>query len=61
MERINRVDLLEDRVSSLTSSLEAYKLLRQRFISVYKRDKLGNATDADRRAIGDGNARAKWR
>ncbi|KAF8531573.1 hypothetical protein BDD12DRAFT_800063 [Trichophaea hybrida] len=47
---------LEDRVSSLTISLDAYKLLRNRFISTFKRDKLANATEADRRIIGEGNA-----
>lgn len=46
---------LEDRVSSLTSSLDAYKLLRNRFISTFKRDKLANATEVDRRIIAEGN------
>ena len=46
---------LEDRVSSLTSSLDAYKLQRNRFISTFKRDKLGNETDRDRRIIGAGD------
>jgi uncharacterized coiled-coil protein SlyX len=30
-----KIDSLEDRVTSLTSSLEAYKILRNRFISMY--------------------------
>ncbi|KAF8249396.1 hypothetical protein K440DRAFT_622050 [Wilcoxina mikolae CBS 423.85] len=46
---------LEDRVSSLTSSLDAYKLLRNQFISTFKRDKLRNATEADRKIIAEGN------
>ncbi|KAA8892897.1 hypothetical protein FN846DRAFT_788650 [Sphaerosporella brunnea] len=46
---------LEDRVSDLTSSLEAYKLLRNRFISTFKRDKLASATEADTRFIAAGN------
>jgi hypothetical protein len=43
-----KIASLEDHVNSLTSSLDAYKLLRNRFISTFKRDKLANATDADR-------------
>jgi len=43
---------LEDRVGSVTSSLNAYKLLRNRFISTFKPDKLGKATDKDRSNIG---------
>jgi hypothetical protein len=49
-------DSLHDRVDGLTSSLDAYKLLRNRFICTFKRDKLGNATEADKRAIVEGNA-----
>ena len=37
------VGSLGERVSSLTTSLDAYKLLRNRFISTFKRDKLGTA------------------
>ncbi|KAA8894172.1 hypothetical protein FN846DRAFT_786850 [Sphaerosporella brunnea] len=51
-----KIASLEDRVSSLTRSLDAYKLLRSRFISTFKRDKLANATEADKRIIGTGNA-----
>ena len=40
---------------SLTISLDAYKLLRNRFISKFKRDKLANATEADRRIIAEGS------
>ncbi|RPA97468.1 hypothetical protein L873DRAFT_1836374 [Choiromyces venosus 120613-1] len=47
---------LQGRVTSLPGSLHAYRLLRNRFISTYKRDKLASATQADRRIIGDGNA-----
>jgi hypothetical protein len=43
-------------VSGLTCSLNAYKLLRNRFISTFKRDKLGNATDRDRKIIEVGNS-----
>lgn len=45
----NKIASLEDRASSLTSSLDTYKALRDRFISTFKRDRLANATDADRR------------
>ncbi|KAA8894186.1 hypothetical protein FN846DRAFT_975501 [Sphaerosporella brunnea] len=51
-----KIASLEDRVSSLTRRLAAYKLLRSRFISTFKRDKLANATEADKRIIGTGNA-----
>lgn len=54
-----KVGSLEDRVSSLTMSQGAYKLPRNRFISKFKRDKLGNATDADMKIIGAGNAWAR--
>ncbi|RPA90132.1 hypothetical protein L873DRAFT_1783206 [Choiromyces venosus 120613-1] len=51
-----KIASLEDRVGSLTSSHEAYKLLRNRFISTFKRDKgLVKATEADRRIIAEGN------
>ncbi|KAA8893538.1 hypothetical protein FN846DRAFT_751931, partial [Sphaerosporella brunnea] len=50
-----RTASLEDRVSDLTSSLDAYKLLRNRFISTFKRDKLASATEADTRIIAAGN------
>jgi len=42
-----KVTSLENRVLNLTNSLYAYKLLRNRFISTFKRDKLENATDED--------------
>ncbi|RPB02832.1 hypothetical protein L873DRAFT_1732661 [Choiromyces venosus 120613-1] len=51
-----KVASLEDHVGSLTTSIEAYKLLRNRFISTFKRDKgLVNATEADRKIIAEGN------
>ena len=53
-----KITSLEDRVNSLTISLEAYRILRNRFISTFKRDKLQNATEADRNIIGAGNASA---
>jgi hypothetical protein len=51
-----KITSLEDRVGSLTLSLDAYKILRNLFISTYKRDKLASDTEADRRIIGAGNA-----
>lgn len=48
-----KIASLEGRVGSLTSSLDAYKLQRNRFISTFKRDKLNIA---DRRIIAAGNA-----
>ena len=52
-----RISSLEEQVSSLTTSLDSYLLLRNRFISTYKRDKLRNPTEADLRTIAAGN---KW-
>ena len=49
---------LEERVVSLASSLDAYKRIRSRFISTYKRDKLGITTDEDQKIISEGNGRA---
>jgi len=49
-----RITSLEDHVSNLTSSLASYRLLRNRFISTFKRDKLGNATDINRKNIETG-------
>lgn len=45
-----------ERISGLATSLDAYKLLRNRFIGTCKRDKLGTATEADRKFIAKGNA-----
>lgn len=46
---------LQDRVRSLSQSLYRYKLVRGRFISAFKSDVLGTATDADREIIRGGN------
>ncbi|RPB02827.1 hypothetical protein L873DRAFT_1787494 [Choiromyces venosus 120613-1] len=55
-----RVTSLEDRMGGLTSSLEAYKRLRNRFISAFKIDKgLVNATEEDRKIITEGNGWAQ--
>jgi hypothetical protein len=50
-----KVASLEDRVTSLTVSLAVYKLLRNRFISTFKRDILENADEKDHRIIANGN------
>jgi len=50
-----KIASLEDRVSNLTMPREAYKLLRNRFISTFKRDKLHNATREDYKMIAEGN------
>jgi len=57
-ESKGKIASLEERVTSLTLSLEAYHILRNRFLSTFKRDKLGNATEADFRLISEGNRRA---
>jgi len=48
--------LLYERINELELSTKGFSTLRSRFISTYKRDKLGNATDADYRIIGEGNS-----
>ena len=53
--KIAKITSLEERVTSLTLSLEAYHILRNRFLSTFRRDKLGNATEADFRLISEGN------
>ncbi|KAF8241692.1 hypothetical protein K440DRAFT_677359 [Wilcoxina mikolae CBS 423.85] len=50
-----KVIWLEDRVSSLTMCLHAYKLLRNRFISTFKINKLANAIEVDRKIIAAGD------
>ena len=50
-----KIASLEDRVNNLTVSLDSYQVLRNRFMSTFKRDKLGNATEADFRLISEGN------
>ena len=54
--REEKIASLENHVSDLALSLESYKLLRNRFISTFKRDKLGNATWDDLRIISEGNS-----
>ncbi|RPB02828.1 hypothetical protein L873DRAFT_369145 [Choiromyces venosus 120613-1] len=55
-----KVASLEERVDGLATSLEAYKLLRNRFISAFKIDKgLVNATEEDRKIITEGNGWAQ--
>jgi hypothetical protein len=45
----------KSRIINIEESLGYYKVLRNRFISTFKRDKLFNATLADQCLIGDGN------
>ena len=51
----SRVSALEDRAKSLSASLHQYKLVRDRFISTFKRDILNTVTGADREIIRSGN------
>jgi len=53
--REEKIASLENHASDLALSLESYKLLRNRFISTFKRDKLGNATWDDLKIIAEGN------
>jgi hypothetical protein len=46
-----KIGSLEDHMGSITSSLSAYKLQRNRFISTYRRDKLGSVTTKDTKII----------
>jgi len=50
---------LEHRVQTLTLCEDSYKPLRNRFISTFKRDILGNATSTDLGIIGEGNQSAE--
>ena len=54
----SEITALEDRVDALKAALSSYKQVRGRFISTFKRDKLGAATDNDRAIIRGGNATA---
>ena len=54
-EAKSEIASLEDRVKSPSQSLQNYKLVRGRFISTFKRDVLGTATDAGREIIRGGN------
>ncbi|PUU79212.1 hypothetical protein B9Z19DRAFT_911862, partial [Tuber borchii] len=49
---------LEEEVGDLASSSVGYKQLRHRFLSTFKRDKLGIITDRDQDYIGGGNVSA---
>jgi len=49
---------MEERIGTLTRSSESYKLMRNRFLSTYKRDYLKNETTADTIIIDDGNMSA---
>ncbi|KAG0130092.1 hypothetical protein HOY82DRAFT_540281 [Tuber indicum] len=51
----SQIDSLQSQVGDLTLSLEAYTILRHRFICTFKRDKFGGYTDDDKIFIGDGN------
>lgn len=50
-----KITFLQDYASDLTLSFEAYKRLRNRFISTFKRDKLGKETWEDHKMIEEGN------
>ena len=54
-EAKSEIASLEDRVQSPSQSLQNYKLVRSRFISTFKRDVLGTATDAGREIVRGGN------
>ena len=47
---------LDKCVSSLTASSYPYHRLRHRFLSTFKKDKLGRATEGDLRIIAEGNS-----
>jgi hypothetical protein len=49
-----RLSDIEARIVSLEESVGFYGILRNRFLSTFKRDKLKNATPADIRLIADG-------
>jgi len=50
-----RIFSLEAHLGGMTQSLDFYKAGRERFLSVFKRDKLGTNTAVDRRIIDKGN------
>jgi len=52
-----KIASLQAQNASLTSSLPSYKILRNRFISTFKRDVLNNATE-DKRIIAASNTLA---
>ena len=45
----------EERLRTLLDSNESYPLMRDRYISIYRRDRLHNDTKKDRRIIAEGN------
>jgi len=51
----SRINSLEHRVEHFTLSDESYKLLRHRFIVNYKKAKLGQIADSDKKYIQDGD------
>lgn len=51
-----KIASLEGHVSDLSLSLGGYRLLRNRFIGTFKRDKLGDMTPSNRRIIAKGNS-----
>lgn len=53
-EKLNSHKIKISSLEDPTTSLDAHKLVRNRFISTFKRDKLANATEADRRIIAEG-------
>jgi hypothetical protein len=53
-QRVN-ISSLRSRVDGLTCSLDAYKTLRNRFLSTFKRDKLNIRTIIDKAIIEEGN------
>ena len=46
---------LDERVSSMAASWYSYHSARERFLSTFKKDKLGRATEDDLRIIAEGN------
>ncbi|PUU79218.1 hypothetical protein B9Z19DRAFT_980355 [Tuber borchii] len=50
-----RVKVYQGQVNNLLESLDRYYLLRNRFISTFKRDKQHNATPGDHKIINSGN------
>jgi len=49
-----RLDSIQESVSRMTASMGAYRALRNRFLSTFKRDKLGTATKFDLSIIAGG-------
>ena len=51
-----RLDSLEESVGRMTASMGTYRFLRNRFLSTFKRDKLGTATKFDLSIIAGGKS-----